>query len=215
MFLLANRDANPKPTRFAPRGTIQLEQLELAREATCGDRAALRSILEDVGPSMANAARSVLGSEERLAEDVVQESLLAFVDALSTYRGECGLKHFACRIAAWKALQARRKTVRRREKLRTILREEVPNRPETPTPMNIVASEQRKELLRCLLDELPSPQAEALTLRAILGHSLNDIATLTSAPVNTVRSRLRLAKEALRQRIEGDPEASELFGRTS
>jgi RNA polymerase sigma-70 factor (ECF subfamily) len=33
-----------------------------------------------------------------------------------------------------------------------------------------------------------------------------------SAPVNTVRSRLRLAKEALRRRIERDPSLAEVLG---
>jgi len=52
---------------------------------------------------------------------------------------------------------------------------------------------------------LPEAQAEALALRVALGWSLKEIADATSTPLNTVRSRLRLAKEALRRRIGDDP----------
>ena len=41
-------------------------------------------------------------------------------------------------------------------------------------------------------------------MRVVLGWSLEEIAAHTQVPVNTVRSRLRLAKEAMRRRIEAD-----------
>ena len=47
-------------------------------------------------------------------------------------------------------------------------------------------------------------------LRLALGHSVEEIASITKAPLNTVRSRLRLAKEALRTRIGNDPRWAEL-----
>jgi RNA polymerase sigma-70 factor (ECF subfamily) len=55
------------------------------------------------------------------------------------------------------------------------------------------------------LADLPSEQAEALAMRVVLGWSLKEIAVYGSVPLNTVRSRLRLAKEALRRRIELAP----------
>jgi RNA polymerase sigma-70 factor (ECF subfamily) len=39
----------------------------------------------------------------------------------------------------------------------------------------------------------------------VLGWSLEEVASATGVPVNTVRSRVRLAKEALRRRIEALP----------
>jgi RNA polymerase sigma-70 factor (ECF subfamily) len=44
----------------------------------------------------------------------------------------------------------------------------------------------------------------------VCGHSIEEISTITQTPFNTVRSRLRLAKEALRQRIEAEPAWAEL-----
>jgi RNA polymerase sigma factor (sigma-70 family) len=70
----------------------------------------------------------------------------------------------------------------------------------------------RRELLRELLEDLPEEQAEALTLRVVMGWSLEEVAQASGAPVNTVRSRVRLAKEALRARIEAQPALAELKG---
>jgi RNA polymerase sigma-70 factor (ECF subfamily) len=59
--------------------------------------------------------------------------------------------------------------------------------------------------MRELLAELPPEQAEALAMRVVLGWSLEEIAVQSRAPLNTVRSRLRLAKESLRKTIESQP----------
>jgi RNA polymerase sigma-70 factor (ECF subfamily) len=56
-----------------------------------------------------------------------------------------------------------------------------------------------------LLGKLPEEQAEALAMRVALGWSLQEIADATETPANTVRSRLRLAKEAMRKRIANNP----------
>ena len=72
-----------------------------------------------------------------------------------------------------------------------------------------VSVERRKRALRDLLSDLPEEQADALALRVMLGWSLEDVARATGAPLNTVRSRVRLAKEALRRRIEADPSLSD------
>jgi len=49
-------------------------------------------------------------------------------------------------------------------------------------------------------------------MRVVLGWSIKEIATHSGAPLNTVRSRLRLAKEALKSRIEEDPGLVEALG---
>ena len=69
--------------------------------------------------------------------------------------------------------------------------------------------------MRTLLDDLPPEQAEALALRTMLGWSLEEIARASAAPVNTVRSRLRLAKESLRRKIEASPGLLEALGMQS
>ena len=52
-------------------------------------------------------------------------------------------------------------------------------------------------------------QAEVLALHTMLGHSVAETAAVTRVPVNTVRSRLRAALAALRERAGRDAVLSE------
>ena len=88
---------------------------------------------------------------------------------------------------------------------------EDPLRVQPTSPRDETIAERRRELLRALLGEIPDAQSETIMLRLALGHSIEEISEITNAPINTVRSRLRLAKEALRSRIEADPRWAELW----
>lgn len=196
-------DSGPTPA--------DLELADLAQRASEGDRRAVEQVLRQVGPSMLRVVRVVLGVRADEAEDVFQESLLALVGALPSFRGECGLRHFGCRIAARTAVRTRRRIYQREERKRSWFRKTAPVNDDPPNPGSQATATHRKEILRKLLTEIPEEQAETLVLRVVLGYSLGDVAASTGAPINTVRSRIRLAKEALRRRIENDPAAAELF----
>ncbi|HZO11641.1 MAG TPA: sigma-70 family RNA polymerase sigma factor [Polyangiaceae bacterium] len=175
----------------------------LALRARRGDARAARELVTELAPSLLGVVRSVLGASHPDVEDVLQEALVGFLGALGNFRGECGIKHFGCRIAARSALDARRRAWRarrREEALRAERSEEL-----AASAHEEATAQRRCELVRRLLDELPEVQAETLALRLMLGFSMQEVADATGAPVNTVRSRLRLAKEALAKRIDGDP----------
>jgi RNA polymerase sigma-70 factor (ECF subfamily) len=55
--------------------------------------------------------------------------------------------------------------------------------------------------LRAAFDKLPAEQRAAVVLHMYAGYSLEETAELVSAPVETVRSRLRLAKDRLRREL--------------
>jgi RNA polymerase sigma-70 factor (ECF subfamily) len=153
----------------------------------------------------------VLGAGHASLDDVLQQALIAVQHALPAFRGECHPGGYASRIALRIALRARR-----RHKLDLARRDAFarldPGPPQPHAPVAEAEAEQRRRLLRDLLDELPEEQADALALRVMLGWSLEEVASATGAPLNTVRSRVRLAKEALRRRIESAPELAELRG---
>ena len=95
--------------------------------------------------------------------------------------------------------------------LERLYRREHPLTPPAKTPLAASVAERRRELLKRLLTELPAAQADTMVLRVALGHSIEEVSEITASPVNTVRSRLRLAKETLRRRIERDPHRAELL----
>lgn len=184
---------------------------DLAARAAAGDLAATQDFLAYVWPTLVRVAAGVLGSRHADLDDAVQQSMIALVRALPAFRGDCHPAGYASRITLRVALRVRKTGKRdqtRREALFSLETEDEV----APAPSALVLAAQRRELLRELLEDLPEEQAEALTLRVVMGWSLEEVAKASGAPVNTVRSRVRLAKEALRARIEAQPALAELWG---
>jgi RNA polymerase sigma factor (sigma-70 family) len=203
--LLRRHSAQPGAER-PPRAVDDLAALVAGSRR--GERDATATLLSAVGPSMLQMVRRVLGGNDPDVEDVFQEALLALVRALSAFRGECSTRHFGCRIATLTALKARR---RRRAGTREVLAgdDEAPG--ESVDQRDFALASCRRQSLRRLLDELPGAQAEALVLHYIAGLTVEEIAGTLAAAVETVRSRLRLAKTALRERVAADPAMLELL----
>jgi len=177
--------------------------------ATSGDRAALGELLRHVSPQLLRGLRSMLGTTD--IDDALQESLLAFIDALPAYRGETNIRRYALRIGIRTALAARRRDRTRSGLLDEHVEATEPLVGPASTPSDEVIALRQREAFRKLLDELPEAQAEALALRVVFEYSPEEIATVTGAPVNTIRSRVRLARDALKSRIEADPALGQLF----
>jgi len=183
---------------------------QLAFAAASGDAVATTQLLQSVAPKMMRVVRTVLGGFAADADDVVQQSLIALIHALPAFRGECAPSSYACRIAVRTALAARRRA-------RTMLARRESDTdtdalPGAESPGEEAHARRRKEILRGLLAEIPEEQAEALAMRVVLGWSLEEIAESSGAPLNTIRSRLRLAKEALRKKIESAPGLADELG---
>jgi RNA polymerase sigma-70 factor, ECF subfamily len=188
------------PSAPTPRSVA----IELARTAAAGDVRATRRLLEVVAPRVARTVRAVMGARHPEVEDAAQLALIGFIQALPSFRGECDPSQFAARIAVRTA-----GAVRRRSRSRLGAVDLAVDVDALEAPPEEMEAARRKEFIRGLLDGLPEEQAEVLVLRIMLGWALKDIATTSGAPLNTVRSRLRLAKEALRRRIADDPVLTE------
>jgi RNA polymerase sigma-70 factor (ECF subfamily) len=145
-----------------------------------------------------------MGAHHPEVEDAIQLALIGFIQALPSFRGECDPSLFAARIAVRAAGAVRRRSRARCKRLDPSV--EVDALEGKPTE---IAASRRRAAFRAVLDDLPEEQAEALALRFMVGWSLAELAEATGAPLNTVRSRLRLGKEALRRRIQSDPALAE------
>jgi RNA polymerase sigma factor (sigma-70 family) len=192
-----------KPVRapsVEPASTTQ----ELARLAARGDSVATGTLLRALTPRLVRVVRAVLGGGHPDVDDAIQHALIGFVQALPAFRGDCDPLGYATVIAVRAAV-----AVRKRAHLDHARRDDAADADEIVahrlSPGEEAVSRERKEILRDLLAELAPEQAEALAMRVVLGWSLEEIAAHSGAPLNTVRSRLRLAKEGLRRRIENLP----------
>jgi RNA polymerase sigma-70 factor (ECF subfamily) len=180
--------------------------LDLARRAAVGDRRAAHTLLLEVGPTMLRAVRWVLARATPDIEDVVQESMHAFVAALPTFRAESTVVCFARRVAVLTALANRRRLDLRSQWVvdMTGASAEEAIAP-GPSPADAVLLRGRREALGRLLDDLPASQAEALVLHVAFGFTVEEVAAAVGRSPETVRSRLRLAKQGVRERIEASP----------
>ena len=183
---------------------------EIARLAATGDTWAIARLLRLVAPEMLRVVRGVMGPYSSDVEDAVQQSLVALIQALPAFRGECAPAGYACRIAFRTALAMRKRS--QEVRLRQDASAHADLFAEEQSPSELSDARRRTELVRRLLDRIPPEQAEALAMRTMLGWSIEEIARASGVPINTVRSRLRLAKEALRRNIEADPLLADELG---
>jgi RNA polymerase sigma-70 factor (ECF subfamily) len=197
--------------RSLVRGGAGHERLTpLVLRAQQGEPDAINQVVSELAPGVLRALTALLGRQHPDIEDLAQDVLLAVIAALPDFRGDSTLLHFAVRIAARKSVLVRRRTRSVLGWLESLWHGEHPLRHPPSAALEELRAERQRALLRLLLSELPDAQAEALLLRVVCGHSIEEISTITQTPFNTVRSRLRLAKEALRQRIEAEPKWAEL-----
>jgi RNA polymerase sigma-70 factor, ECF subfamily len=211
---MIDRTATPPPAvrdALPEQGACESVAMGLAREAAAGDIRATRQLLELVGPRLAAVARVVLGPAHPDADDALQQSLIAFVQALPNFRGECEPTRFAARIAVRTALAERKRARARQVRHDDLVDPDAISTWAEAVPVTDMA-ERRGMLVRQLLETLPEEQAESLALRVVLGWTLDEVAGAMGVPVNTVRSRVRLAKEAMRRRIKADPVLCEILG---
>jgi RNA polymerase sigma-70 factor (ECF subfamily) len=197
------RDPRPRLSvgAVAPAAAPESEAMALAREAAAGSSVATGRLLRLLAPRLGSIVRAIMGATHPDRDDALQLVLIAFVQALPAFRGECDPAGYASTIAVRTALAARKRARTRDAREESTV---VVETGDSASPGELADAHRRKELLRQLLGALPPEQGEALAMRVVLGWSLEEIATHMRAPVNTVRSRLRLAREAMKRRIEAD-----------
>lgn len=162
-----------------------------------GDPRAMQVVLRELAPVVLSTTRQVLGRQED-ARDAAQEALSDFARALKQLQDPNAVVAYARRIAARSALRhfARRGPPEQAEHV-----QEIP----AASAVDTVFARQRAELLREHLHRLPEAQAESIVMQHVLGYKPNEIARAMNVPVNTVRSRVRLARTALARSLRDDP----------
>lgn len=187
---------------------VDLHLRRLVDQSVQGSFAARNELFGTLLPKMVAVTRSALSPGSTAdVEDVVQEALIRLNRALPNYRGESSVGYFATRVAVHTATDfLRRKMARRKYE-----DEAARSRDDAHVDAEPWDAQSRSRL-RFLLEDLSDVQAETL-VHVALGHSVQEIASGMGVPVETVRSRLRLARKTVRERIAADPQLKELFGR--
>ncbi len=170
----------------------------LQRVAASRDVEAFRKLFQAYAPRV-KAYMMRQGADANTAEELAQETLLTVWRKAGLYSGEKGS------ATTWIYTIARNLRIDR-------LRREVAWQPlpegqdeqasEDLTPDEEVSEKERRERVRAALAELPADQSEVVTLSYIEGLSHSEIAERLGLPLGTVKSRMRLAYQKIRDAVE-------------
>jgi len=164
-----------------------------ARAALGGDPSALRDFLRAVAPIVRRVCRGVMGRDNPELEDAIQDCLIDVARSLPHFRFEGHASHYVTKIAMRRAIASRDRARERAKQQATLEASDLPDASVDRSPSA------HAELVSNLLDDLNEAQAKALLMHIMLGHSIDEIAGMTGVSANTVKTRLRLAKERLRR----------------
>jgi RNA polymerase sigma-70 factor (ECF subfamily) len=148
-------------------------------------------------------AHRICGSRPA-ADDAVQEAFLAVWRSAGRYNPSLGsLRSWLLTITHNRAIDGLRRITRRQE---TMLPEEFePDRVEGDDPQELAVRGEEAADAQRLLAELPAEQRKVIELAFYSGYSHSEIAELLGLPLGTVKGRMRLGLERVRQAMAGRP----------
>jgi RNA polymerase sigma-70 factor (ECF subfamily) len=159
---------------------------DYAEAVARGDEGAIRRVVDEFTPLVRSAARRVV-KDHTLAEDVVQETFLAFWSEPGRFDSTRGsLGGFLTTIAHRRAVDVVRSEVARSN------REQRP--PEPSPPIDVEDEVWTLELSRAVREQiegLPEGEREAISLAYLAGLPYVTVAERLGLPEGTVKSRIR------------------------
>jgi RNA polymerase sigma-70 factor, ECF subfamily len=188
--------SEPSTLRGKYRGVTAPQTCEeLLPGATSGDRQALESLVTILLPRVRNLIRYLVRRDADV-DDLLQDSLLTVLSGLKSYRGEGAFTAWSDRVVVRYVFRQLRRF--KKEPSRSL--DSVPFDSDTlvtdePAPDSYL----HRRSLVAALDRLPFDQRHALVLHHVLDMTVPEISEQLSLPVETVRSRLRLAAQKIRE----------------
>jgi RNA polymerase sigma-70 factor (ECF subfamily) len=173
---------------------------ELVRAATAGGLDARRALADRVLDRIRTSVRYLCGGHPDGA-DFVQLCLVEVLRSVHSFRGESRLETWVDRVTLRTTL---RHLKARRAELAAQRPEETALPAPTDDPERALSRARVQERLADLLQKLTPERRSALVLQIVYGYSLHEIATLTDAPLETVRDRLKVGKKQLRRLVRTD-----------
>ena len=159
-----------------------------------GDESALEELYQHFAPGLLSYLARRLG-DQRLAEEVLQDVMLAAWRSAAHFRGECSVSTWLLTIARNRSINAYHRQVIPAASVVPL---------EDPDDANFLFSPDPPESqfdLLAAVQALPDEFRETLELVFIHGLSLDETGRVLGVPVGTVKSRLHRAKERLRRLV--------------
>ncbi len=169
---------------------------EILLKAQEGDIKSFEIVYRETSGFVYNVAFRIVNNRQE-AEEVTQEVFLNIYHKLKDFRFQSALKTWIYRITVNCAINHYKKMSRERNK-RQEYGDDLNRSGETFTsPRGESGAEYDEEIVNYFLDALNPDQKSCVVLRSIEGLSYQDIAESLKININTVRSRLKRAREKL------------------
>lgn len=190
-----NRDMSKRRQESEPN-----PDLFLARRAAAGHADAWAELIERYGRRIYNIAFQFAGNRAE-AEDLTQEIFLRLYRNLGRYRGDVPLAGWTLRLSRNLCIDHYRRT--RTERRTVVVSEEIlKHQAGGSDPAAWAERREKLRLVYAVIEEMPEPFAEILTLRDLQGLSYADVCAFLDLPEGTMKSRLRRARLELIRRID-------------
>jgi RNA polymerase sigma-70 factor, ECF subfamily len=179
------------------------ENVEIARGLRRRDPELLDRLIERFQHRLLRYLVFLTGNRE-LAEDIFQETWIRVMERGKQYNGKAKFDTWLFAIARHLVIDwSRKKTTTSLEALQEQYGNEhafdVPAN--GPSPFDAVTSRENRETVQAALTQLDSLHREVLVLRFHEELSLEEIASVTGAPLSTVKSRLYRGLAALKPSV--------------
>lgn len=187
------------------RKQASIEDLSLARQAAAGNDDAFSVLVDRYSRLVYNVAlRSVSSPED--AADISQETFLKAWRSIGSFRGDCALSTWLCRIALNCCCDHARSAKRHRVLSLTMQEDEdetkvldIPDTDVTAMPEEELTRQTEITAVRQAIDSLPEDQKMIITMRDITGLSYAEIADTLDLEMGTVKSRINRARGAVKK----------------
>src|SRR5437868_7067481 len=181
----------------------------LVQRMLAGEEAAFREFFDAAFPGLYRFALARVGHDTDAAEEVAQSALCKVVRKLHTYRGEAALFTWVCtfcrwEISAWHAQRGRRGVAVELFEESAEVRGALESLAALGTegPRERLLRDEVGELVRQVLDQLPSRYGDALEWKYVEGLSVKEIATRLGVGPKAAESMLTRARQAFRDAVQ-------------
>jgi RNA polymerase sigma-70 factor, ECF subfamily len=172
----------------------------LVAAAQAGDRAAIEALLERYQERVFGFGLRMCGDSED-AKDVLQDTLLAAARTVGKFRGDSSVSTWLYAIARSFCIKKRRRSKFAPAEERSLDRDMIAVPSSMPGPDEQAARGEVKRGLANALEALDPSSREILILRDIEGLTAREVAEVTGASVDAIKSRLHRARAAVRERL--------------
>lgn len=168
---------------------------DVIRQAAQGDIQAFETVYKAASSFVYNVAYRVIGKRED-AEEVTQEVFLTLYHKLKGFRFESSFKTWVYRITVNQAINMAKREAKTRDKM-TSYDEQLEAPIISGGVQENIDREYHNKIIDDLLQGINPDQRACVVLRNMEGLSYEEIAKSLKININTVRSRLKRAREKL------------------